>query len=520
MFRGKFRFVPIAIVLAVVALLFTVAGLPAQTAPIYQVTVVERNVKAVNYQYRTGPTRIDFRGTVLMPMAKGDAVVESKAGRTVIEARLTHVEASQRYGAEYLTYVLWAITPEGHAKNLGEVVTDPSDHAKLTVTTDLQAFGLIVTAEPYAAVRQPSDVVVIENEIRPDTIGHAEPIQAKAELLPRGHYTYQVPGQAGAPAANAVKLPMDRYEALLEVYEAQNAVQIARAAGADRYAPDTYARAEEMLHNAQRFEAEKADRSTIVTEARHAAQTAEDARILAGQRKHDQELADARAAARHEQELRLQAEADAQRARAQASAERMQLDQERTERTQAEAQAAPPAQIAPPAQATAPPPITAIEETPAGASPNAGRTALRVQLLGELNSAMLTRDTPRGLVVTVGDADFRGAAMRPEIYSSLARIASAIAAHPGLVVAVEGNCDSPGGDREAYDRAMAVYDVLVHSGVPAAMVTARSLGATRPIVSNASAGGRVRNRRVEITISGQPIGTKASWDRTYSLMPK
>src|SRR5579883_958876 len=251
MFRETFRFVPVTALLAILALFLTVTGLPAQTAPIYQVTVVERTVKAVNYQYRTGPTRIDFRGTVLMPMAKGDAVVESKSGRTAIEAHLSHVGPSQRYGPEYLTYVLWAITPEGHAKNLGEVVTDPSDRARLTVTTDLQAFGLIVTAEPYAAVRQPSDVVVIENEIRPDTIGNVEPIQAKTELLPRGHYTYNVPANPSAAEGSGPRVSMRQYEQMVELYQAQNAVQIARAAGAAQYAGDTLQRAEGLLTEAQ-----------------------------------------------------------------------------------------------------------------------------------------------------------------------------------------------------------------------------------------------------------------------------
>jgi len=499
-------------VLVTFALLVTITGMPAQNAPIYQVTVVERTVKAVNYQYHNGPTRIDFRGTVLMPPAKGEAVVESKAGRTVIDAKLSHVNSPAQYGAGYLTYVLWAITPEGHAKNLGEVVTDPWDHAKLTVTTDLQAFGLIITAEPYAAVRQPSDVVVIENEIRPDTIGHVEPIQAKTELLPRGHYTYNVASQA---AAAGPKLSMDRYEARLEVYEAQNAVQIARAEGADHYAPDVFNRAEEMLRNAQRLDAQKADRSTIVTEARHASQTAEDARILAAQRKRDQELTDARAAVQHEQELRLKAEADAQRARAQAAAE-----QEPVASMPAEVSitARPPEVSAP--QTTVPPPVTAVEETPAATPQTTAKPALRVQLLSELNAAMLTRDTPRGLVVTVGDADFRGGALRPEIYRSLARIASAIMAHPGLAVTVEGNCDSPSHGHEAEDRAAAVHDALAVAGVPASRITTRNLGDTRPVVSNASASGRVQNRRVEITISGTPIGPVASWDKTYSLLPR
>lgn len=510
--RETLRMIRNSVVFAAFGLFLTVAGLRSQTVPIYQVTVVERTVKAVNYEYHNGPTRIDFRGTVLMPAAKGDATVESKAGRTVIDAKLAHVDPPTRYGPEYLTYVLWAITPEGHAKNLGEVLPDGSNKVKLAVTTDLQAFGLIVTAEPYAAVRQPSDVVVVENEIRPDTIGHIEPIQAKAELLPRGHYTYQVPGQAPAAAANAAGLPMDRYEAVLEVYEAQNAVQIARAAGADRYAPDTFARAQEMLANAQRLEARKADRTTVVTEARHAAQTAEDARILAGQRKHDEELAQARAAVQHEQELRRKAEAEAQQARAQLSADRMQLEEERTARVQQEPPAQPPAAV--------PQPITTVEEAPAAAPAAPDPTALRASLLGELNSALLTRDTPRGLVVTLGDADFRGGALRPELYSGLTRIASIVVSHPGLMVAVDGNSDTRQGDREAFDRAMAVHDVLVRAGVPAALISARSLADTRPIVSNASAAGRLQNRRVEITISGDPIGTTATWDRTYSLLPK
>ena len=278
-----------------------------ENVPIYQVTVTERTVKAVDYQYRSGPTPVDFRGTVLLPKAKGDAMVESKAGRTEIDAHFQRLEAPTRYGAEYLTYVLWAITPEGHAKNLGEVLPGSSDHAHLHVTTDLQAFGMIVTAEPYSAVRQPSDVVVMENEVRPDTMGRIEQVQAKYELLPRGQYTYNVPSGFQADQAQAERLPMDRYEALIEVYQAQNAVQIAQSMGADRYAPDTFAKAQELLRVAQQNQMQKADRNTVVTEARRAAQTAEDARAITIKRKQDEELAQARDQA-------ARAEADAQRA--------------------------------------------------------------------------------------------------------------------------------------------------------------------------------------------------------------
>ena len=184
------------------------------TVPIYHVTVVDRTVSAVNYEYKGGPTPIDFKGTVLLPKAKGDATVESKTGRTEIEAKFEHLEPPQRFGAEYLTYVLWAITPDGHAVNLGEAVANASDKAHLHVTTELQAFGMIVTAEPYAAVRSPSDVVVAENAVRPDTVGSTEPIQARVELLPRGTYTYNVAGRDAA-LTQGQKVSMSKYEQIV-----------------------------------------------------------------------------------------------------------------------------------------------------------------------------------------------------------------------------------------------------------------------------------------------------------------
>jgi flagellar motor protein MotB len=488
--------------------LVVAVGARAQQTPIYQVTVIERTVKAVDYQYRNGPTKVDFRGTVLLPHAKGDAVVESKAGRTEISAKFERVQAASRYGPEYLTYVLWAITPDGHAKNLGEVLADGSDHAHLAVTTDLQAFGLIVTAEPYAAVRQPSDVVVMENEIRPDTIGHIGPVQAKAELLPRGHYTYTVPADVTAAGENREKLPMDRYESLLEVYEAQNAVQIAKAMGADKYAADTYARAEQLLHQAQDFQAKHVDRSTTVTAARKAAQTAEDARTITIQRKHDEEVAQARAEANREQQLRMQAEA-------RASADRAQLDAERAARQRAEAEAAAARTQQTPGSAPLQP-LTEVLPPAQQSEPSDGKTALRVQLLQDLLGAMPSRDTPKGLVVTMGNADFRGAIVTPEYFGRLSRVASIVAAHPGLYVAVEGSSEGAGDAREASERANAVRDELVRSGVPASVISARGLGNSRPL----GPAGQPDNRRVEITISGEPIGTVAYWDKAYTIAPR
>jgi flagellar motor protein MotB len=494
-------------------------------SPIYQVTVIERTVKAVNYMYRSGPTPIDLRGTVLLPAAKGDANVESKTGRTEIDAHFAGMDSPQKFGTGYLTYVLWAISPDGHAKNLGEVIANGSDKGKLHVSTDLQAFGLIVTAEPYSAVRRPSDVVVMENVIRPDTTGKVIPIEAKYELLPRGEYTYTVPAGGRDATPGGPKVSTAQYEALLELYEAQNAVQIAQSLGADRYAPDVMGKANDLLRNAQQLNASHGDRTATVMAAREAAERAEDARMIALDRQHAEQVAQAQQQTNQERQLRLDAEARAQTARAEAQANQQMLDRERAARERAEADAANAASQAAAAQAAAaarveaPPP--AIHRDIVSPSQDAQKSALRTSLVQQMNSALPTLDTPRGLVVSVADSDFRGSALGRETEMSLARIATILRATPGLRVEVDGNSgdNSPADERLSTDRAMAVRDALIRGGF-ATEITARGLGAARPLVANTSPRGREENRRVEITISGDAIGTMPGWDRGYSVVRK
>src|SRR5215475_5068400 len=214
-----------------------------QPTPVFRVTVVSRTTKAINYHHRTGTTHIDFRGTALMPAARGEAGVESRLGSTKIETHLDHMTPASQFGSEYMTYVLWAITPEGRATNLGEVALE-GDHANLLSTTDLQSFGLIVTAEPYFAVTQPSDVVVAENFIRNDTTGTIEQVDAKYQLLQRGQYVLN--RSRYRPVRIKPKGP-------LQLAEAENAVEIARLAGAERYAADTFQKAQVDLRNAEDF---------------------------------------------------------------------------------------------------------------------------------------------------------------------------------------------------------------------------------------------------------------------------
>jgi flagellar motor protein MotB len=510
--------------------LFTLLGLFLTTAawpqqvPIYQVTVTERTVKAINYQYRNGPTPIDFRGTVLLPEAKGDAVVESKAGRTEIDAHVDHFPAPTRFGHEYLTYVLWAITPEGHPKNLGELLAGSSDKAHVKVTTDLQAFGLIVTAEPYAAVRQPSDVVVLENQVRPETIGTIEPINARYELMPRHGYTYNVPADVKAAEGNGPMVSMSDYETTIEIYQALNAVQIAQAAGAQRYAPEVLSKAQQELQNAQGLQSQKVDKSRVIAAAREASQTAEDARTLTVQRAKDAELAQAQATAAQEQQLRLQAEAQARQAQAQAAQAQAQSSADRAELEASQQAQATQAPAPPPAAA----PVTVVvpENIPAPPRDDRPQRELRVGLLQQFSGYFQTRDTPQGLVATISDFDFHGASTGTTLdganMTKVERIAALAAAHPGLNVEVDGCTDSasPEAERIASARAAMVRDALVHGGLPYSAVTLRSLGNSRPLGSNATAQGRELNRRVEIVISGAPIGSQASWDKSYPVVPR
>ncbi|PWU01835.1 MAG: flagellar motor protein MotB [Terriglobia bacterium] len=490
-----------------------------ETVPLYRVTVIERSIDAINYQYRAGPTKIDFRGTVLLANGKGDATVESRQGRTEISASFANLAAPTRFGREYLTYVLWAISPEGAPHNLGEIVPDGSDHAKLHVTTELQVFGLIVTAEPHSAVRQPSDVVVLENQVRPETLGRTQPILAKYELMPRGHYVWNVQEGFERAVATAPKVSMDRYEALLEVYQAQNAIGIARAGNAEQYAPNTLAKAEQALSEAQRLQSIRANTSLIVQSAREASQTAEDARAITERRKQDDQLAKAQAEAAQAQQARLEADAAAQRARAEADAARAQAEAERAARERVEADAALARQRAEPPAPTADriQPILAPART---AAVQTSRTQLRLQLLERLNGVLTTRDTPRGLVATLNDGAFSGTLLRPETVNELSRVAQIIAGQTGLRVDVQGHTDSAATDVLASERAAAVRKSLAAGGVPASAIASEGFGNSRPVVSNATRAGRIENRRVEMVITGDPIGTMPYWDRPYPLAPQ
>jgi hypothetical protein len=278
------RFLKIS--LCVLPLVALAAPADEASSPIYRLTVVQRSLPAVNYGHRSGPTRIDFRGTVLAPGAKGGATVEAKPGAVSVRAKFDRLGAPQQFGAEFLTYVLWAISPEGQTERLGEIVTNPNDEGKLDVTTSFQTFGLLVTAEPYFAVSKPSPVVVMENVLRPDTIGTAEQVSAKYELLPRSeNYTVSLASPPDARGPKPVMVSQREYEVQVSLYQARNAIQIAKAERVDTYAPDTLRKAEQLAREAEQLPDRKSQSDRIIMLARQAAQTAEDARNIAAQKR-------------------------------------------------------------------------------------------------------------------------------------------------------------------------------------------------------------------------------------------
>ncbi|HEX8985619.1 MAG TPA: OmpA family protein [Bryobacteraceae bacterium] len=505
---------------------------PEGGTPVFRVTTVSRTIKAINYHRRSGTTTIDFQGTSLMPAAKGRARVESRMGSTKVETEVQHLATPGTFGPEFLTYVLWAITPEGRAENLGELAPE-GDHAKLLSTTELQAFGLIVTAEPYFAVTQPSDVVVMENFVRQDTTGTIQPIEAKYELLPRGAYIMNRTDLA--PVHINPKGP-------LQLAEAENAVRIARLAGAETQASDTLQKALTELENARGFITKGSTRKQAETTARAATQTAEDARLITVRKLQEQALADERAAAAakqaHEAQLRAQAEdeqrrAEAERAeeakrRAEAEAEsrrseqarlEAQLAAERAARERAEADAARAAAVnqqQAAQQEAEKARLAADEANRARQQAENERTELRNRLRQQLNAVLETRDTARGLIVNMSDVlfDFGKYTLRPAAREKLARVAGIVLSQPGLRLEVEGHTDSIGSDefnqRLSERRAESVREYLLSQGLAADSVTARGLGKSDPIASNETAAGRQQNRRVEMVVSGEAIGDKAS----------
>ena len=452
----------------------------AQLLPVS--TTLARSATAVGYQVGGGTSKVDMKGTELMPQANGGAKVEikDKAGKSNIEVSLKDMKPATTLGSEFLTYVLWVVTPEGRTGNTGEIILNKNGEGKLTATTPAQTFSLIVTAEPYFSVRVPSEMVVLESATRKDTKGKIFPV-SEYKLMRKGQYE-----KLGNPLA----LTPDLEHVPLEMYEARNAVGIAKSRGADKYAPEVFAKAEGSLTMAENSLASKAERGTVISTARQTAQFAEDARILTVVRQEEERIAKEREAAA----AKAKGEAEAKAAEEAAEAKRMSDEAADEAKKKADAE-------------------IAKKEAEKQAAERE-KQELRRRLLEQFNRVLPTTDSERGLIVNMGDVlfDTGKSDLRPEAREALAKLTGIVLNYPSLQLAVEGHTDSTGSDelnqKLSEQRAEAVRSYLTGQGLLPDKVTAHGFGKTMPVADNGTAAGRQKNRRVEIVVAGEVIGEK------------
>jgi len=486
---------------------------------------VLRTIKAMHYRLQGGSTKVDFQGSDLLQRASGEAKVEGKKTNFEIDAKFQGVEDATKFGLEYLTYVLWAVSPQGRPVNLGELTLDKNGNAHVKAFTDLQTFAMVVTAEPYFAVTQPGNMVVMESIA---TSSASENIDAKYELVARG--TYSSTNSHINDAIFGIDPNTPR-----ELFEARNAVRIAHVAEADKYASAILSKAGQQLMRTEDLYRQKTKKDVVEAAAKEATETAEEARLMAVKQKAEAE-AQAAAAAR-EAKARADAEAEAKR-RADAEAARQQAEQARAQAEQAQAEAEKAKQEAlaaaqeaarqkeeaekAKAEALAQQQALAAEAEKAKAaaaqSENLRQQAeqekaeLRARLLQQLNSILATRDSARGLIANMSDVLFKSGSyeLLPGARERLAKVSGIVLAYPSLHLAVEGHTDSIGTDEYnqnlSEQRAEAVRDYFVQQGIASASIEARGFGKSEPIASNDTPEGRQQNRRVELVLSGDAIG--------------
>jgi len=453
--------------------------------------LTSKSVPAIGYDIGAGATKINLTATSVAPQASGEAKVEAKKSGTSIEVKLKGMPQPTTLGPELLTYVLWAVTPDGGARNLGEIPINEDGEGKAKANTASQTFSLVVTAEPYYAVRIPNEEVVLENERKKNT---------KGQLFPDTNYKLMFRGQY-AKTGNPLALKPDLKDTPLDVYEARNAVEIAKDRNAEKYAPEIFTKAQAGRQKTENAVAQKSEKNQIITVARQTVQFAEDSRAMSVYRQNQERI---------QQEKDAAAAAAAAKAKAEEARRQAELAAAKEAQMKAEAEAA--AAKAKAEQDA----LKAKEEAARAAALKAQQdaAALRASLLEQFNRVLETTDTPRGLVVNMADVLFDTGKynLRPEAREKLAKLSGIVLAHPGLHLAVEGHTDSTGSDefnmKLSQQRADAVRDYLVSQSLASDTLTSQGFGKANPVTDNSTSAGRQKNRRVEIIVSGEVIGQK------------
>lgn len=476
-----------AMAVALVVGPLTFAAIPdAPPAP-----TVDHSVRTVSYG-SGAISKATLAPTALAPKGNGSVKINAKQGTAELKISVKGLPEPISFGPEFLTYVAWGVAPDGRPRNLGEIVTKKGS-GSVSTTTQMAAFGIVVTAEPYFAAGAPSELVVLQNKFSEKELKNVTPADAAFKTFSRATF-----GRAQMPDPKA-KIPS-------EVYQARNAVRIADLFGANTYAGEARKRANDLLAQTEKFQADKKQRKMAPSKARETVQAAEaaraasvrslnEARVAAQQAEAADKARDAQASAERSKKDAESSKKDAESAQADAARANANAADEARRRGQAEAAAAQSDLL-----------LRQAEEE---------KHALRARLLKQFNLILETRDSARGLIVNLGDVlfDVGKFTIRPGAREKLAKLSGVVLGNPGLQLAVEGHTDSTGSDelnqKLSENRAGSVRDYLVTQGVASETITATGFGKTKPVAPNETSEGRQKNRRVEIVVSGDVIGTTA-----------
>ena len=407
------------------------------------VSIVSRDVasQVSAFSYVEGPeSKLTFRGTPLTPAAEGKVDVEYQQGRSEIKAQVEKLPDPWSVGS-YTTYVLWAITPDGRATNLGVIETS-NGRGKLKTSFSGPQFALIVNAEPHYAVTSPSTAVVLIN-VAERVKGTETKITSLAE---RADY------------AGLAPIGIDKKTAPVDLVAARYAVAIAAAAGAEQYADAAFKQAQDKLQAAETAQASKKSsvRRTAPKLSREAVQAGEDAR-------------------RAGMIGKAAAEAEARRV---ASAEGAATGAAAEERARSQAMAA----------------EAAREELRSRLAAVLPTRATERGLVSEIGGVQFATGTAN-LSASAREslANFAG------VVASYPNLKYNVEGHTDNTGSDAVNREL------SLKRAIAVRDYLIRSGVRASAIDVAGLSWSSPIADNSTADGRARNRRVEIVVSGPPM---------------
>ncbi len=493
---------------------------------------VARRTIAVTYPLDES-IEVKFRGTTLLPRLKGEAKVK-RAGRrgTRVELAIDNLPRANELGGIYTTFILWAISPDGRVDNLGEIKRGGSAFiaSKLDVTTPLQTFALVVTAEPHFLMKVPSRMVVLEN-IAPQRPGKSQVETVNVQYIGNSSDYFRDPRVPEIASSDFKEIP-------ISLLGARQAVNLARFAGGKQDAPQELEVAEDDLlaaEKALRFNQPAAEVDVLARKATSSGARAEEiavTRRAARLRREDtqrrdealrsaeksaesaqQEIERLRGDLAQEQRARELAERDASTANEQLREQRIEVARLREElqsvRSEGEVAKINLARLEGAKSAEQ----TRVEAEQREQQRRAGEATLK-QTLGKDGTL---KETPKGLQLLLPESIWRGPRAADLVSAAAAKLeplAALLASNPDYQVLIEVYTDGKGDEvslqQLTQERARQLSDRFQAAGVDPSRIQANGMGAANPLATNATVNGRARNRRTEITLTVLPSSSASS----------